>query len=351
MKRPLCWAVAAACLAGCATPPPQMENPFLGRQTVPPPGTAAPTAPPTPYYQPSPQPGAYQPAPQPGAYQQPGGYQPVPQPGMSGSTAPVAPETQQAFHPPADRPKATRLNENEYRSGATAIARPTRIRADESTAGMTAHANPRSTAAGEHDGYGQYDVADAAAAIDDAAVRHASHEAPIRIVESELTDDDAVDHRSQAVVDPWAGEPRAFHSPGDAVDIMSLPPARRSSDELSSQAPKDRHQTTVMTASHQAAQPTATRARGQYGYDPGYASLQGKLEYLASSGQWKLRYIPIDGHTDRYGGSVVLDASPLLEQYAPGDFVSVTGTLAGGPQNSRDFAPVYTIGQMQPQAR
>ncbi|MDZ7617026.1 MAG: hypothetical protein U1E05_08480, partial [Patescibacteria group bacterium] len=44
---------------------------------------------------------------------------------------------------------------------------------------------------------------------------------------------------------------------------------------------------------------------GQYGFDPSYAWLRGRLEYSQVDRRWKLRYIPVDGNTDQYGGSVV----------------------------------------------
>ena len=49
-----------------------------------------------------------------------------------------------------------------------------------------------------------------------------------------------------------------------------------------------------------------------YGYDANYAWLQGQLEYSDATKQWKLRYVPVSGPTDKYGGSVVLAPSPAL---------------------------------------
>ncbi len=84
-----------------------------------------------------------------------------------------------------------------------------------------------------------------------------------------------------------------------------------------------------------------------YGFDGNYAWLHGQLEYSAATRQWKLRYIPIDGPTDRYGGSVVLADTEGLRGYKPGDFVSIKGQLDGrsGPQGT--YAPFYRVTQVE----
>ena len=64
-----------------------------------------------------------------------------------------------------------------------------------------------------------------------------------------------------------------------------------------------------------------------YGFDGNYAWLHGQLEYSAATKVWKLRYVPIDGPTDRFGGSVVLADSDLLAGHKAGEFVAVKGQL------------------------
>lgn len=91
--------------------------------------------------------------------------------------------------------------------------------------------------------------------------------------------------------------------------------------------------------------PPASSSGGRYGYDPEYRWLQGQLEYSQIDRSWKLRYIPIDGHTDRFGGSVVLDA-PSLDDYQPGDFVTVEGAVAGGT-SAGGFAPLYRTASIE----
>ncbi|NIP85585.1 MAG: hypothetical protein GTO03_08490, partial [Planctomycetales bacterium] len=84
-------------------------------------------------------------------------------------------------------------------------------------------------------------------------------------------------------------------------------------------------------------------AASQYGFSHDYRWLRGQLEYSAAAQQWKLRYIPIDGQTDRYGGSLVLEAVPELSSYRDGDFVQVQGIVRGQEGSSGSPATAYRI--------
>ncbi|MDZ4819113.1 MAG: hypothetical protein SGJ20_09095 [Planctomycetota bacterium] len=88
---------------------------------------------------------------------------------------------------------------------------------------------------------------------------------------------------------------------------------------------------------------------GTYNHDAGYRTLQGKLDYLQSCGIWKLRYIPVDGQTDDYGGSVVLSDKSRLNGFSSGDFVTVQGRLTGATTQSQDYSVPYQIDQIQKQ--
>lgn len=100
--------------------------------------------------------------------------------------------------------------------------------------------------------------------------------------------------------------------------------------------PPSAHGTSVRTRA-------AASARDQpYGYDPDYTWLRGKLEYSQRDRRWKLRYIPVDGSTDRYGGSVVLTNPQQLDGFEPGEFVEIEGTLAGSV-GREPFAPGYRV--------
>jgi hypothetical protein len=88
-------------------------------------------------------------------------------------------------------------------------------------------------------------------------------------------------------------------------------------------------------------QPAAdAKGRSDYAHSTDYSSLRGRLEYSPIQRQWKLRYIPIDGKTDGFGGSVVLPDSELLKGFQPGDFVAVQGTL-GETSATSGYAPRY----------
>jgi hypothetical protein len=94
----------------------------------------------------------------------------------------------------------------------------------------------------------------------------------------------------------------------------------------------------------------STLGRSRYGYASDYAWLQGRLEHSQANNRWKLRYIPVDGETDAYGGSVILENPEELGDLAAGDFVRVRGILLEGEQDTVSFAPAYRISQLQPLA-
>jgi len=90
----------------------------------------------------------------------------------------------------------------------------------------------------------------------------------------------------------------------------------------------------------------ATTPAARYGHADDYSWLKGKLEYSAARKEWKLRYIPLDGTTDEYGGSVILDHVNVSD-YSAGDFVAVRGKLAGRDAEARDFSTSYQVQQMK----
>ena len=95
---------------------------------------------------------------------------------------------------------------------------------------------------------------------------------------------------------------------------------------------------------------SASRSNSGYGYDPRYTWLKGKLEYSASQKLWKLRYIPVEGQTDDYGGSVVLADSNKLSGFKPGDFVHVRGRVQQTGENTKGFAPAYGVESIEKQS-
>lgn len=93
--------------------------------------------------------------------------------------------------------------------------------------------------------------------------------------------------------------------------------------------------------------PSRFSSRARYGHDPDYAWLRGKLEYSQSERRWKLRYIPIDGATDEFGGSVVFSDSSLLAGYERGDFVEVRGQLGDVTPGDGGYAPDFKIREIE----
>lgn len=89
--------------------------------------------------------------------------------------------------------------------------------------------------------------------------------------------------------------------------------------------------------------PPAAAVVERFAFDPRYEWLRGRLEYSHSRRQWKLRYIPIDGQTDRYGGSVVIANPGALDDARPGDLFEVHGTLVGDAKPARGFSPGYQL--------
>ena len=87
--------------------------------------------------------------------------------------------------------------------------------------------------------------------------------------------------------------------------------------------------------------------RARYAHDPEYGWLRGRLEYSQIDRCWKLRYIPIDGTTDQFGGSVVLPDTSLLSGYERGDFVEVHGTLGRTASEQQGYAPSFQIRQIE----
>jgi hypothetical protein len=113
----------------------------------------------------------------------------------------------------------------------------------------------------------------------------------------------------------------------------------------------------VQLASGADSLPSATAAKAAdssatalYGYDPNYAWLRGKLEYSQVDRQWKLRYIPVEGDNDDYGGSVVLSNSAALSGYERGDLVEVHGRVQS-QQAKKGFAPLYEVADIKPLRR
>ena len=91
----------------------------------------------------------------------------------------------------------------------------------------------------------------------------------------------------------------------------------------------------------------SSSSRARYGYDPQYRWLRGRLEYSGIDHRWKLRYIPVEGTTDDYGGSVVLSDVSRLSGYERGEFVEVRGALGNPAEDDLGYAPEFQIHQIE----
>ena len=158
-------------------------------------------------------------------------------------------------------------------------------------------------------------------------------------------------------------EPRRLVLPQRMIDIMDLPPpgsthSRQSASRNGRGAVRLVSATSELGGASGARSPTSTSgsarsgdkprdsfsSRASYGYDPEYRWLRGRLEYSEIDRRWKLRYIPIDGATDEFGGSVVLSDASQLSGYERGQFVEVHGTLGHPPEDDdRGYAPEFQV--------
>jgi len=164
-------------------------------------------------------------------------------------------------------------------------------------------------------------------------------------------------------------EPGRVILPQRMIDIMDLPPPG-STHGARSASRTDRGAIRLVSATaerggNSAAPPqSSTRystssgdkprdsfsPRASYGHDPEYRWLRGRLEYSEIDRRWKLRYIPIDGTTDEFGGSVVLSDASRLSGYERGQFVEVHGGLGHPPEDEdRGYAPEFQIHEIKRQ--
>ncbi|HEY1785876.1 MAG TPA: hypothetical protein VGG30_10020 [Pirellulales bacterium] len=151
----------------------------------------------------------------------------------------------------------------------------------------------------------------------------------------------------------------AWSNPAPAAPIGSTEPNDQTATLAMAAAPSS----VIQTGWNEPAEATATapaggarsagsaaRASQAYGYDPSYGWVRGRLEYSASQQQWKLRYIPIDGATDQFGGSVVLAGGATLQGLRAGDFVTAQGRVVGASKPGRGFSPRYEVASIEPVA-
>jgi hypothetical protein len=178
-----------------------------------------------------------------------------------------------------------------------------------------------------------------AAAARDASAPSSSASGVVRVTADNNQASAAADPASEADAD------RDDPSRGGSPLAVATPEEESESDDNEVESAE----ATTASPAREAVSPRADPAG--YAFAPDYSWLRGSLEYSQSSRQWKLRYIPIDGETDQFGGSVKLPASDALAAFKAGDMVAVRGSVAAGPSVSGSFAPLYELAHIEPAAR
>ena len=393
MKRMFALVASAALLAGCQSPQPAY-NPFSGPTVVPPPGTAVPP-PGQPYYgspagAPLLPPTTNVPPPTNATIrpQGPVNFAPVPAGGMSSSFTPnVSGQPPAAFPTPAS---AAPISASPAPiPGATAQARPAygppggnalpqrigpvagspavaQVPAGQPTLAQSPSPSGWSApAAASASGVASSNTQPAAAASGPSTsatnssaargtVTPASFTTPspaIRIVDPPTAGSSALstttspgpaasNSTSRAAGSariPEIGELPAFS--GRSVPVVTSPPVAASPTP----ARAGTGSTGTVWNRPSGAPTTADQPAAGFGYDPQYHWLKGKLEYSQATQTWRLRYIPPDGATDNFGGSVILSDASRLGGLKPGDLVYAEGTPGAAGATTGSFAPIYTL--------
>ena len=355
-----------ATLAGCRSSSQTFENPFLGRTTVAPPGTAVPGT----------LPGAYDPSAPTAPPFDPNAAAPTAAPPATLVPAGAAP----AGAAPAGLPQYEPAGGFNYRQTQAAPPVTTQYGAPGAVAAPPPPAfQPQVITSPSGARWGSPSAATAVSPIAAGVAQHDSSTGQLSQASAVLPTDrrtaapanaafarDSADSSGAASSGQGLAEPGRLPVDENSVDIMALPPAsaarqanrpnsgvERTSylraadpadtlagDEASAARPDDDWAVKVIS-SPAPAKPTRPANHASYGHDPNYGWLKGRLEYSNIDRRWKLRYIPIDGETDSHGGSVVLADSELLTGFASGDFIAVQGKLGG--RSSTAFAPDYEV--------
>ncbi len=338
MKWPLALVSAALLAMGCRTPAPTFD-PFAGRTTVPPPGTGtmAPPAVSQPYYQSAPPPGVPPTTTYPNTVP-PGGSYGYPQSSVQPSS-PTMLASASAASPAAPRADESRITIAETPAPVTnwspqmvtqrAADEPTiRIPADDEAARLALPAAQ---------------PAQSTRAVAPQTPTRAVAAAPQPVSYAQATSFTPIPQGSYVAN---GCEPAYRVAPQGAVEITQLPAhtGRSSAAPAASASAAPAAGFAIRPVSHE--QPDFLSPVYRYGYDTDYRWIKGKLEYLQSTQQWKLRYIPIDGETDEYGGSVEIANPELMAGIEPGDYVTLHGRITREPDDT-SFAPLYTISQAE----
>ena len=310
MKRLLVLVVVVLVFAGCNCQTPPAANPFVGPTTVPPPGTNSYNGLPNQYY-----PGQLQVAPP---------YNAVPQT-APGSGQPVAPGGSQNYAPPG--------GSFDY-GGSTAPSFETPS-PSRSTQHLSPTPRPVSEGPEETEVVGIQTIEIPRSAL--AATQPASKSKQPRLLDPP---EDVIDLADLPEVSPSAAG-GATRSGSSSAGFRLV-----SGTEASAEAGEVTPATGSSSDAGNDVQAATLTPQTFYGRAPDYGWLRGKLEYSQIDRLWKLRYIPVDGKTDEFGGSVVFADTAALAGLERGDFVEVRGQVGKqAPKNG--FAPTYQVAQAE----
>ncbi|NLX94581.1 MAG: hypothetical protein GXY83_00240 [Rhodopirellula sp.] len=348
MKRSILVVVAMLLCCGCKTPEPGAApvDPFFGRTRIEPPRTGSIAAPRAsdPYYS---------------------GTRQTSAPGASAtaSSAAVGPSAGSGGWQPAATPQTSnsglRLQNISPPVAARSVPAAQNGQGDLVTVPVAARRSTPDTPVASESGSTAYDAARQIASglyqksksvyQDGKAAVLANRERIVRTIEPRPQQGSS----STGTIAPNAGgagaatEPRKLSIPASKpVNITDLPEVRRSSAaaEPGGKIHRDGIQLTSATEAIPTVQSDPSAA---YGFDPQYRWLKGRLEYSQADRAWKLRYIPLDGATDQYGGSVLLSESKLLSGYERGDLVEVHGRMVPPEKGTATFAGAYEIREIR----
>jgi hypothetical protein len=132
------------------------------------------------------------------------------------------------------------------------------------------------------------------------------------------------------VVPPDPNKPSSFNTSNGGIDIMQLPVKGQGTRPA---APPTNSTSLPVTPVSAAAGQT-----GNFGFDPTYSQLSGRLEYSSLDGRWLLRYVAPQTKADPYGGVAVLVPQGSMAGFNNGDFVNAQGRL----QADGSASPVFT---------
>ena len=358
MKRLLALLGLAMVLAGCASRTPYAPDPFFGRTAVPPPGTGCATAEPpgTPYY------GGTAATPGPISPSNPSSSAPqwvppetMPTPTTPGQTSPPTPPGGNAAPPSGPYGPSGGYGYRGTNSSRTTTASWAGVRMRVTPPDYSGQRKSVALDAARPASWPQ--PVDAGSGTTTAAGSSrgsgAAESQPTRItrvIQPRPKNTAGRDAAATTSAVRSSSVSRGLPGSDKVIDIMDLPDKGTSAGRRAVRDGDVRPAsgTSLAGATVGGNKPISFAQPARYGHDAAYAWLRGRLEYSEIDRRWKLRYIPIDGQTDQYGGSVVLGDTSLLTGLERGDFVEVRGKLLGSAQGDGGFAPVYEVAQIKP---